>query len=69
VRQITDCGSQSETRITLRCVLADAAGRATWQFESEIRQADDSAEINSATFDAFAVKMLTAMKKDGVIAS
>lgn len=38
-----------------------------WQFESEVGQPDGSTEINAEIFDAFAVKMLNAMKKDGIV--
>jgi hypothetical protein len=69
MRQITDCVMRCQTRITLQCMMVDAAGRAVWRFDSEIAQADDSTEIDAAAFDAFAVKMLTAMKKDGAISS
>jgi hypothetical protein len=66
-QRITDCAMRCQTRTKLKCVLVDAAGKGFWQFESEVGPVNDSSEINAPLFGAFAVKVLTAMKKDGAI--
>jgi hypothetical protein len=48
-------------------VLVDATGKSIWQLESEVGPVNDPSEVTAQLFGAFAVKVLTAMKKDGAI--
>lgn len=67
VGQRTYCYSNCLHRVLLHGELFDASGKVVWRFDTAVGQATAASEISSEMFDAFALEVLKAMKKDGVI--
>ena len=65
--QRTYCYSNCLHRILLHGELYDAAGKVVWRFDTVVGQATAASGISPEIFDAFALEVLKAMKKDGVI--
>ena len=65
--QRTYCYSNCLHRILLHGESYDAAGKAVWRFDTVVGQATAASGISPEIFDAFALEVLKAMKKDGVI--